>query len=178
MLDAHRVAPKLWVGGYPGSAAKHLGHFGVVALCACELQSLQAPVWVVKAPLDDGPPPDRQEIERALGAAGLLANMTLRGERALSTCAQGVNRSALVAAMVLMMRGQSAPGAIAAIRSGRRPPNGMMPLSNQHFVGVLQRLDRDRRHLSDAFRAADAVLRGGSAGPRPRAAAIRSDTPR
>jgi hypothetical protein len=143
-IDAHRVADKLWIGGYPADKEDRpiqevCGYFDVVVLCAVELQDLKFPCHVVKAPLDDAKPTPK-EIQTALSAARTINVMRKRGKRVLVTCAAGVNRSAFIAALALMMAGDSAQMAISKIREHRRPPIGLTPLSNVHFVSVLKHL--------------------------------------
>jgi len=52
-----------------------------------------------------------------------------RGQRVLIRCQAGVNRSGLVSALVLMLEGYAADGAIALLRRQR----GSVVLSNRHF---------------------------------------------
>jgi protein-tyrosine phosphatase len=118
----------------------------VVVLCAKELQNLRFPakVHVIKAPLDDGPPPTATELRMAISAARTVHHFRKKGKRVLVTCAQGVNRSSFVAALALMLDGRPPNMAIHAIRENRKPPIGMTPLSNRHFVAELERLGRRR----------------------------------
>ena len=145
-IDAHCVADKLWVGSYP-QVPGTCGYFDVVVLCAVELQTADLPgCHVVKAPLDDAKPTPK-ELQTAVSAARTVHEFRRRGKRVLVTCAQGVNRSAFVAAMALMLAGDSAHQAISRIREFRKPPIGMTPLSNTHFVAVLHRMGQRPRGL-------------------------------
>lgn len=146
VLDADRVASKLWVGSYPeneqGPAVCQ--HFNAVVLCAEELQELPfscSRLHIVKVPIDDAKPSPR-EIQTAVSAAKTVHALRKKGKRVLVTCAQGVNRSSLVAAMALMLDGDSAKVAIHRIRELRKPPIGLTPLFNSHFTDLLLRLDR------------------------------------
>lgn len=145
MVEAHRIAEKLWIGSAPCELAPPhlLQPFAAVLLCAQEIQGLALPVRTVGVPMDDaGRPPNDEELSRALGAAELAHNMTARGHRVLVTCAMGVNRSSFVTALVLLRRGYDADAAIALIRKRRVPPSGMKPLSNPYFVETLRAIDR------------------------------------
>ena len=145
MLDAHRIDWKLWVGSSPFEepVAPELTSFAGVFLCAEELQGLDLPVQTYGVPMDDAErPPNHAELQLAMGAAELAHRMTKVGKRVLITCAQGVNRSAFVTALVLMRRGHGAGEAIRMIRHNRKPPCGMEPLSNRYFVSTLRSLDR------------------------------------
>lgn len=143
-IEAHRVASKLWVGSFPVSPTV-CDHFDVVVLCAVEHQSVPFKgCHIIKAPLDDARP-TAQEVHIAISAAKTIHELRRRGKRVLVTCAQGVNRSALVAAMALMLEGHSAQSAIHTIREHRRPPIGLTPLFNPHFQALLRQLDRRNR---------------------------------
>lgn len=138
-IDAHRIDDKLWIGSYP-RVPETCGYFDVVVLCAVEKQSVNLPgCHIVKAPLDDDKPTQR-ELQTAVSAARTVHEFRRRGKRVLVTCAQGVNRSSFVAAMAMMLAGDSASQAISKIREFRKPPIGMTPLSNTHFVAVLHRM--------------------------------------
>jgi protein-tyrosine phosphatase len=138
MMDADRIAPKLYLGGAPRSC----GPFDAVVLTAMELQNLPLKCQVIRAPLDDAVP-SREEIKTAMRAAREVYALRRAGKRVLVTCAQGVNRSALVVALVLMMHGLPAERAIRRIRALRKAP--IQPLSNQAFVRALKNIERRAR---------------------------------
>ena len=140
-IDAHQIATGLWIGSHPKAPVGHL--FDTVVLCALERQGKLPGVHNVKAPLDDATP-SKREIRVAVSAAKTIHELRRRGKKVLVTCAQGVNRSSLVAAMAMMLDGESAQMAIHRIRSRRFPPIGMKPLSNESFVQLLYRLDQQR----------------------------------
>lgn len=146
-IDAHRVGPKLWIGSAPCEFAARdhdtLRHFDAVVLCAEEVQELRLPVQVLHVPLDDARP-SPEEVRLAVQGGKTVHELRRRGRRVLVTCAQGVNRSSLVAAIALMHGGMGAREAIGRIRANRRPPIGMTPLSNPHFEQLLHHLDRRR----------------------------------
>lgn len=159
-FDAHRVGPKLWVGSCPVLWAddlrieervrpEHLREvsedlarrgFSLVVLCAEELQEVPLGIPVLKVPLDDSEI-TRGEYKKALRAASLVTRRRRKGERVLVTCQMGVNRSALVAAMSLMLDGYSASKAVLAVRNNRKPAIGIRPLSNKSFVSALHKLE-------------------------------------
>jgi protein-tyrosine phosphatase len=142
-LDADEVAPGLWVGRTPPDRTKLHG-IDVVVLAAMELQPALLGVRTLRCPLDDHEP-SRAEAKQAWRCAEEVVRLRQRGQKVLVACAMGVNRSAWIAAMVLMQEGMTAREAIRQIRKRRHARWGTMPLSNQHFVRVLEQLD-DRRH--------------------------------
>lgn len=136
-LDAHRIASKLWVGGRPGAEACRV--FDAVVLCAIEYQP-QLPCRVLRAPIDDAKL-TLDEAKTAIGVARRVNALRRKGQRVLVSCNMGVNRSALVAALALVLSGVSADDAVARLRKNRNPPSGMTPLSNEHFVKFLRRVE-------------------------------------
>ncbi|HEY0009105.1 MAG TPA: dual specificity protein phosphatase family protein [Tepidisphaeraceae bacterium] len=68
-------------------------------------------------PIHDGNMPD---LDRLHGVARLCADLIKRGDRVLSHCGLGLNRSALMAALILMYLGMDAKAAVERIRQ-RRP---------------------------------------------------------
>lgn len=140
-IDAHRIAPKLWVGSAPEEDACRV--FDVVVLCAEEYQpALSCAVYVG---FNDTQTPSTRDVKQAVRAAKVVAAERAKGKRVLVTCAAGVNRSALVAAMALLIEGSSARSAIRALRKHRKPPNGMTPLRNRAFVRLLVQMERLRK---------------------------------
>ncbi len=115
-IDAHRLMARLWQGSVPlsGALLRDLG-FDVVVLCAEELQTpddfsvagINPPpdlveVGVYRCPLDDARLTEA-EASRAHSASVALARMHREGKRILVTCAQGRNRSGLVAALTMRL---------------------------------------------------------------------------
>lgn len=68
-------------------------------------------------PIADGEMPD---LDRLHGVAKLSAQLIKRGDRVLSHCGMGMNRSALMAALILMYGGMTAPQAVERCQA-RRP---------------------------------------------------------
>jgi len=77
MIDADRIAPKLYIGGEPETC----GPFDVVVLAAEELQDIPLKCEVIHAPLDDAVP-TKKELETALDAAWKVYNAR-KAERAI-----------------------------------------------------------------------------------------------
>jgi len=134
MLDATKIAPRLYVGSYPNGPAawRELADrrppFTMLVLCAKELQALYPgellPLTIVRIPLDDDPfhPLTPYEAGFVIQAAAEIAGHVRRGGRALCVCAMGVNRSALVAALALhRLTGWSGETCTAAVRAAREP---------------------------------------------------------
>ena len=111
--------------------------FQAVALCALEYQP-ERPAWlgrVIRARLDDAPP-SQTEIINAITAARQVAEEMRRGGRVLVTCYAGLNRSAWVAAMaLLMLTPKAGPDLIIRRIRERRDADC---LSNPDFVRVLR----------------------------------------
>jgi protein-tyrosine phosphatase len=116
-------------------------------LCAGEIQppDVHFPgVEVLRARLDDsGPPPTQKECLEAAKAGLAVAEALNRDQRVLVTCAQGRNRSALVAGLALHERyGMSGAQAVHHLRMAR---SAVPVLTNPHFVCALFRLPRQDR---------------------------------
>jgi protein-tyrosine phosphatase len=110
-----------------------------------EYQDLSLPCKVIHAPLDDSVP-TKSDIAVALSAARQVQALRRRGAKVLVTCAQGRNRSALIAALALMMDGATAKQAAHLILERRvHTPLGMKPLSNMAFIEVLKEYESARR---------------------------------
>lgn len=144
--NATRIAPRLWMGAHPphGQALRQAG-FSTLILCAKELQEPPA-FWpgiaVLGAPLDDsGMPMLPIEKVTALSAARCAAESLHADHRVLVTCAQGRNRSGLVAALALhMLYGMSGDDCRAWIKRQRDPmlPHGREALANTYFTQFLR----------------------------------------
>jgi protein-tyrosine phosphatase len=80
-------------------------------------------------PIHDGSMPD---LDRLHAVAKLGAELVRRGDRVLTHCGLGLNRSALMAALILMYLGIDAPTAVERCRE-RRPG----ALYNQVFADYL-----------------------------------------
>lgn len=86
----------------------------------------------------DSPRPTADEIEMVVEAAAWAKRRLDRGKKVLIRCQAGLNRSSLVAALVLMDTGLSAAEAITLIRAKRSPE----ALFNTGFVRLLSQLER------------------------------------
>ena len=149
--DADLVGPNLWVGSRPLPGRYRWLH--ALVLTAIEYQP---PGWafpgitIVRAPLDDDPsrPMTREEVDAAISGGRTVARFLTAHQRVLVTCAMGLNRSALVAALAMQDAfDMSADEAIYRIREARGP----VALSNPNFTGLIDRM-HNRRKASDAKR--------------------------
>lgn len=137
-MDADMIAKGLYLGSVPRSC----GPFDVVVLAAREYQDIPLPCLMLRAPLDDAKPTKR-EVQTALLAARKVHELRQQGNKVLVTCALGKNRSALIAALVLMMGGDTANQAIERILERRKNiPYGGTPLTNKAFVELLKRYEK------------------------------------
>lgn len=131
----------LFVGAAPLSELAFTRTFDTIVLCSQDFQPAadQFPgVEIIRAPMaDDELTP--QQLERAQAAARAVAVRITAGKTVLVTCMAGVNRSAFVAALALVMTtGKPGWWALNHIRATRRPRSGaFMPLSNSDFAGYL-----------------------------------------
>ncbi len=101
-------------------------------------------VEVIHAPLDDDPsrPLRQDEIETAINTGRRVARRLRAGRRVLSSCAMGLNRSAIVAAIAIHeVYGMSADEIIRLIRRARGP----WALSNPNFERLLRTAIEVRR---------------------------------
>ena len=137
-IDANQIVRRLWIGSKP-PVDRRLPGFSAIALCAQEYQP-EKTAWtgrILRARLDDAVP-SQAEILQAVTAARQVAEEMRRGGRVLVTCYMGLNRSALVAAMSLLMQTPRAtPDLIIRRIRERRSPDA---LSNASFVKVLHSL--------------------------------------
>ncbi len=143
-LNASCVATRLFVGGKP-PFDRDLPDFDVLVLCAAELQPPHPAFHgrVIHCPLPDAAL-DRAELVMALQAGRAVADELVAGKRVLVTCAQGINRSALVACLALGLVTELTPQQLVAnVRKKRNP----MCLSNDHFLKILFRYVRPRNGL-------------------------------
>jgi protein-tyrosine phosphatase len=144
-VNADRVAKNLWVGGVPTDPAEVDENFDALVLSAKEFQDVfpvhQYPgTYVIHAPMVDGNP-STEEIARALDAGIKVFELNSKGKKVLVTCAAGVNRSALIAALAMVVGGVPADGAVNKIRKNRKALSGSMPLFNPFFVNVLKTIE-------------------------------------
>lgn len=145
-LDAHEVydGAHLWVGSVPprGRRLAELG-FTHVVLCA---ESFQFPasdfdgVDVVHCPYEDMDGPMRgSTMALVFVAARAVAESVKGGGTVLVTCAAGINRSALVAALAMQMLGIEAWASVERVRARRFTHC----LSNEAFKRIALGVNRE-----------------------------------
>ncbi len=134
-IDASNIVQRLWVGSKPKPEAD-LPKVDVLVLCAREIQPEMANFHgrVLRCPLNDAALSDG-ELRLTLHTATSVANALVTKQRVLVTCAMGLNRSALVAALALGRVSRLSADQIIALMRKRRSGS----LFNQHFVAILQR---------------------------------------
>lgn len=149
------VIPGLFIGPKPPPGRR--SDVDVIVLAAMEYQPpavLFPGVEVIHAPLDDDPsrPMTANEIEIAIKAGRRVARRLRAGRRILSTCAMGLNRSSLIAALAMSeTHGMSADEIIRRVRRAR----GAWALSNPNFerllrVAIAVRRNEDDRRASES----------------------------
>lgn len=135
-LDTSNIMKRLWIGSVP-PFDRDLPDFDVLVLCAREIQpaTMTFTKQVIRVPLPDSPL-TAYELKHALKGGQAVARALSEGKRVLSTCAAGLNRSALVAGLGMgLTTHMSATDIILRIRDRRAPA----ALHNPHFCGYLQR---------------------------------------
>lgn len=137
-MSRSEIVPGLFVGSRP-SPGRH-DDIDVIVLMAEEYQppaELFPGVEVIHAPIDDDPsrPMRPDEIATAVRAGRRVARRLRAGKRVLSSCAMGLNRSSLVAALAMHeVYGMSADAIIRRIRAARGP----WALSNPNFERLIR----------------------------------------
>lgn len=135
---ASEIVPGLFVGSKP-PPGRHEG-IDVIVLGAMEYQpsaELFPGAEVIHVPLDDDPSRlmREDEIAAAMKVGSRVARRLRAGRRVLVTCAMGLNRSALIAAIAMHeVYGMKADEIIKRLRSAR----GMWALSNPNFEKLLR----------------------------------------
>ena len=141
-FTAHRVATRLWVGSAPTTRDDRRAvcdQFDVIVFCAEEFQpdaKLFPGVIVWRCGIDDADITRREE-NLVFTTADNAENAYSEGLRVLVTCWQGRNRSAVVAAASMILRGYTPRQAIATVRARRKVS---YVLSNPSFVRFLHSL--------------------------------------
>jgi protein-tyrosine phosphatase len=141
-VNANQVSKNLWVGGVPTDPKSVEKKFDVLVLCAHEFQDVFPPhvhmkTEVLLAPMDDGKITN-EEKHLALKMALKIRERLDKGKKVLVTCAAGVNRSALVAGLAMMLGDHDVKSAIEDIRKHRKPQyTRLTPLSNPHFQSFM-----------------------------------------
>jgi protein-tyrosine phosphatase len=96
---------------------------------------------VLRCPLPDAEL-DAAQVRTAIAASLAVAKTIAQGQRALVTCAMGLNRSALIVALTLgHLTTMDSDQVIAHIRKQR----SLSALSNQHFQKIIHRIVGDGR---------------------------------
>lgn len=123
------------MGSYPGDGPEAEANaerdgFDAVVRCAAELPNLY--------PLEDVPRITGTQLVLFLRAAQDVAARLKDGEKVLVTCAAGINRSALVAGLAMVMHFQiDGAKAYSTIRKARKCPDGGQALRNTGFANFL-----------------------------------------
>jgi protein-tyrosine phosphatase len=138
-LDASNVATRLWVGGKP-PFDRELPEFDLLVLCAQELQPREIAFHgrVLRCPLPDDVL-DHQELRHTVLTAKDVGDALLASHRVLVTCAMGLNRSALVAALAMARATRMSAAEIIGRIRRRRSANALF---NPHFQEIIKRLVR------------------------------------
>lgn len=128
-----QIEDNLWMGGCPVSGIRLDQYFDVILnLYCCEPYRVdREKVLYREAPLDDWreiPP-----LDTIVGLAEWVSDRLNEGKRVLVHCQAGLNRSGLITAFTLMMRGRSAEEAIKLLRQKRCE----LVLCNQEFEKFL-----------------------------------------
>jgi protein-tyrosine phosphatase len=137
-MSRSEIVPGLYVGSKP-APGRHEG-IDTIVLAAMEYQppaELFPGAEVIHVPLDDAPgrPMREDEIVAATKAAERVARRLRAGRRVLVSCAMGLNRSALVAAIAMHeIYGLGADEIVARLRRAR----GRWSLSNPNFEKLLR----------------------------------------
>lgn len=137
-MSQNEVAPNLFVGSKP-APGRH-ACVDAIVLAAMEYQPAADQFLgaeVLHAPLDDDSsrPMREDEIATAAKAAGRVARRLRAGRRVLVTCAMGLNRSALIAALAMHdVFGMSADEIVIRLRRAR----GAWALSNPNFERLVR----------------------------------------
>lgn len=141
IIDATRVASKLYIGSFPPAQLKSKG-FDIVVLCAKERQDIQPDIPAIRVPFDDNTL-NYRTYARAVKAAMVVTRYRLAGQRVLVTCNMGINRSSLIAALSMMqLERMSARAVLERIRSLRGPHVELVPLSNPDFEEAIRHFER------------------------------------
>jgi len=144
-MSRSEVVPGLFVGSKPAPGRHE--DIDVIVLAAEEYQppaDLFPGAEVIHAPIDDDPsrPIRQDEIVTATKAASRVASRLRAGRRVLASCAMGLNRSSLVAALAMHeVWGMGAEEIIERIRQAR----GELALSNPNFERLLRVVIEVRR---------------------------------
>lgn len=147
MKAANRIIGPVWMGSDPGEYANKLAPFRVIVACAEEIPYTQRDFpghIVIPAPMDDDPEAGEAKMRHTLARAraavtGIVAALyqSPPASRVLATCHMGLNRSGLVAALLIRkLYGLPGRKIVQLIREQRHP----RALSNPLFEAAVLRL--------------------------------------
>lgn len=139
--DFDRIIPGLYVGAFPAPGDILPRNFDTIVFCAKDFQPPKEEypgIEIIRARMVDDELTAQQEVI-ARQAALAIAQRVRDGKQVLVTCAAGINRSAFIAAVTLvMLTGKPGWWALNLVRSLRKPPPGQVPvLSNRDFEAYL-----------------------------------------
>lgn len=126
--DWTEVAPNLYVGGLATNRTRGCatvdctpGHFDfVVSLAHPEDENGTADTHLILHAMADGPFKG-DNVNDVEAASEMVVSRLVMGQKVLVRCMAGINRSSLVAALVMIKQGLTADEAINKIRSERSP---------------------------------------------------------
>lgn len=143
-IDANEVFERLWVGSVPPRGHRLAANgFTHVVLCAEDFQFAAdkfAEIVVVHCPYEDMDGPMRgSTMALVFATARAVAEAVKNGGKVLVTCAAGINRSALVAALAMQMLGVEAWASVERVRAHRFTHC----LSNEAFKRIALGVNRE-----------------------------------
>jgi hypothetical protein len=122
-MEADEVADRIWVGKHPDEFTAGAPVPTIVVACAYNLQTRPSGFdgRLIGCPLHDNAFRILEgEVELAERAAATVADLlSSPGQSVLFTCREGLNRSAWVAALTLVARGEPRAAAVAAVKANR-----------------------------------------------------------
>ncbi len=142
-VSVGQVVPGLFVGCKPPTG-RHLAELGFVLLVLAAEEHQPSGdafpgVRVIRPRLkDDGTESAEDVLRGACPAAREVAAALARGQKVLSTCQWGYNRSAVVAGLALRMRGWSAAEVMSALRRARPGHKGLVPLGSPEYRRAME----------------------------------------
>lgn len=148
-----QIIEHLWIGNVPPPG--DYSAMDLIVLAAKEHSKDKVGQLSGPQILEVGLPDDRLDDNQkklALEAAVVVAKFLSAGKNVLSTCALGINRSSLIAALALVLMGAKPDATLELIRAKRNPA----ALSNPWFVELIYQtyvdiLDKEIEGLIDAI---------------------------
>lgn len=148
-----QIMEHLWIGSVPPPG--DYSSMDLIVLAAEEYPRAEvgqlSGAQILEVGLPDSTLTTKQE-GLALEAAAVVARFLEAGENVVSTCAMGINRSSLIAALALVLMGSKPDKVIKLIREKR----SSAALCNPYFVELIYRtyveiLDKEIEGLIDAI---------------------------